>query len=130
MTNSPSAFVAPTTSPERARLVAQKARGFVYCVSLAGVTGARRELAAALPAYLARVRAATALPLAVGFGVSRPEHVAALRGHADAAIVASAIIDLMDRTPAAEHPARLRAFAAALRSAAGPRLVERPEASG
>jgi tryptophan synthase alpha subunit len=57
----------------------------------------------------------------VGFGVSRPEHVAALRGHADAVIVASAILDLMETCPMSEHRDRLRAYAAGLRQAAGPR---------
>jgi tryptophan synthase alpha chain len=114
-------LVAPTSTEERLRTVAARARGFVYCVSLAGTTGARPDLSVTLPAYLARVRAVTDLPLAVGFGVSRPDHVAALRGQADAAIVASAIIDLMEKTPAAEHPPQLRAFAAELRAAAGPR---------
>ena len=114
-------LVAPTSTEERLRAVAVRARGFVYCVSLTGVTGARAALAEALPAYLGRVRRATNLPLAAGFGVSRPEHVAALRGHADAAIVASAIVDLMESSPVGEHPDRLRAYAAALRRAAGPR---------
>ena len=82
--------MAPTSTEERLRAVAARARGFVYCVSLTGVTGARSELSTTLPEYLARVRRVTDVPLAVGFGVSRPEHVAALRGHADAAIVASA----------------------------------------
>ena len=114
-------LVAPTSTDERLRAVAARARGFVYCVSLTGVTGARAALAEALPAYLGRVRRATDLPLAVGFGVSRPEHVAALRGHADAAIAASAIVDLMESSPVGEHPDRLRAYAAALRRAAGHR---------
>jgi tryptophan synthase alpha chain len=119
-------LVAPTSTEGRLRAVAARARGLVYCVSLTGVTGARAALAETLPAYLGRVRRATDLPLAVGFGVSRPEHVAALRGHADAAIVASAIVDLMERSPAAEHPERLRAYAGALRRAAGPRSADRP----
>jgi tryptophan synthase alpha chain len=114
-------LVAPTSTDDRLAAVAARARGFVYCVSLAGVTGARRDLAADLPQYLARVRRATELPLAVGFGVSRPEHVAALREHADAAIVASAILDLMDRTAPPEQDAALREFAGSLREAAGPR---------
>ena len=114
-------LVAPTSTEERLRAVAARARGFVYCVSLTGVTGARATLAESLPDYLRRVRRVTDLPLAVGFGVSRPEHVAALRGQADAAIVASAIVDLMETTPVDEHPKRLRAYAAALREAAGPR---------
>ncbi|HVG97393.1 MAG TPA: tryptophan synthase subunit alpha [Chloroflexota bacterium] len=114
-------LVAPTSTEDRLAAVAARARGFVYCVSLAGVTGARRDLAAGLPEYLARVRRATDLPLAVGFGVSRPEHVAALREHADAAIVASAILDLMDRTAPDEQETALRGYAGALREAAGPR---------
>ena len=114
-------LVAPTSTDDRLRAVAARARGFVYCVSLTGVTGAREALSEALLEYLGRVRRLTNLPLAVGFGVSRPEHVAALRGHADAAIVGSAILDLMETCPASEHPDRLRAYAAGLRQAAGPR---------
>jgi len=112
-------LVAPTSTEERLRAVAARARGFIYCVSLTGVTGARQELAAALPQYLARVRQFTTLPLAVGFGVSQPRHVAALRGHADAVVVASAIVDLMERTPPEQHAERLREFARSLRQAAG-----------
>ena len=114
-------LVAPTSTDERLRAVAARARGFVYCVSLAGVTGARAALSDDLPEYLARVRRFTPLPLTVGFGPSRPEHVAALRGHADAAIVASAIVDLMERCPPDEHAGQLREYAAMLRQAAGPR---------
>jgi tryptophan synthase alpha chain len=114
-------LVAPTSTDERLAAVAARARGFVYCVALTGITGARKELAAGLPEYLARVRRFTDLPLTVGFGVSRPEHVAALRGTADAAVVASAIIDTMEQSPESEHASRLRSFAAGLREAAGPR---------
>jgi tryptophan synthase alpha chain len=114
-------LVAPTSTDARLRAVAARARGFVYCVSLTGVTGARDALSQTLPAYLARVRRFTDLPLTVGFGISRPEHVAALRGHADAVIVASAIVDLMERHPPAEHADRLRTYAATLREAAGHR---------
>jgi tryptophan synthase alpha chain len=114
-------LVAPTSTEERLRIVAQRARGFVYCVSLTGVTGARSEMSASLPDYLARVRKATDLPLAVGFGVSRPEHVTSLRSHADGAIVGSQIINVMEATPPAEHAEALRAYAASMREAAGPR---------
>jgi len=114
-------LVAPTSTDERLRAVAARARGFIYCVSLTGVTGARGVLPTTLPEYLARVRAVTELPLVVGFGVSRPEHVAGLRSHADGAIVGSAIIDIMEKTPPGEHAAALRAYAASLREAAGPR---------
>lgn len=114
-------LVAPTSTEERLRAVAARARGFVYCVSLTGVTGARQELSQALPDYLARVRKVTDLPLVVGFGVSRPEHITALRGHADGAIVASAIVDLMEKHAPSEHERILREYAATLRQAAGPR---------
>jgi tryptophan synthase alpha chain len=114
-------LVTPTSTDERLRAVGARARGFVYCVSLTGVTGAREALSETLPEYLGRVRRVTDLPLAVGFGVSRPEHVAGLRGHADAVIVASAILDLMETCPASEHPGRLRAYSSSLRQAAGPR---------
>ena len=114
-------LVAPTSTEERLRTVAARARGFVYCVSLTGVTGARERLSATLPDYLARVRAVTDLPLAVGFGISRPDHVSSLRGHADGAIVGSQIINIMEKSPAAEHAPMLRAYAASLREAAGPR---------
>jgi tryptophan synthase alpha chain len=89
-------FVAPTSSPARIELAARAARGFVYVVSLTGVTGARAELAAGLDALLARVRAATTTPVVVGFGISRPEHLAHLRGRCDGAIVASALINRLD----------------------------------
>jgi tryptophan synthase alpha chain len=112
-------LVAPTSTEERLRAVAARARGFVYCVALTGVTGARATLPESLPAYLNRVRQVIPLPLAVGFGISRPEHIAALRGQADAAIVASAIIDLMEAHPPQEHTTQLRNYAHSLRQAAG-----------
>lgn len=114
-------LVAPTSNEERLAAVAARASGFIYCVSLTGVTGARKDLSVGLPEYLARVRRRTDLPLVVGFGVSRPEHVKLLRDHADGAVVASAIIDLMGRTSAADQPRALHDFAASLRTPAGPR---------
>jgi len=84
---------APTTPDERLERLLPAARGFVYCVSLTGVTGARAVLAEDTAAFVARVRARTTLPVAVGFGISRPEHVRALRGVADGVIVGSAAID-------------------------------------
>jgi tryptophan synthase alpha subunit len=65
-------LLAPTSSDDRLALVAEQASGFVYCVSLAGVTGARRELSSGLGEFLSRVRGHTSLPLAVGFGISEP----------------------------------------------------------
>jgi tryptophan synthase alpha chain len=96
-------LVAPTSSDSRIKLIARHAGGFVYCVSVAGVTGARSELAADLPEFLARVRRCTALPLAVGFGISRREHIEALAGLADGAVVASALMNLIGETPVADR---------------------------
>jgi len=114
-------LVAPTSTDDRLAAVAARARGFIYCVSLTGVTGARQDLTTGLPEYLARVRRHTDLPLVVGFGVSRPEHVQSLRQAADGAVVGSAIVDLLERTPAPQHAQALHHYAASLRAAAGPR---------
>jgi tryptophan synthase alpha chain len=108
-------LLAPTSSDERIALVAAQASGFVYCVSLAGVTGARRDLSPRLAEFLARVRRHTSLPLAVGFGISRAEHVQAVaRLGADAAVIGSAIIDLIDRTAPGERAEEVGAYLEAL----------------
>lgn len=109
-------MVAPTSTDERLRVVVQVSSGFVYCVSLAGVTGARNRLAEGLGGYLERVREATRLSLVVGFGISRPEHVQEVARHADGAIVASALIDLLDQLAPAE---RIAGAAAYVRELAG-----------
>ncbi len=85
-------LVAPTSPPERVARICGLCSGFVYCVTLTGVTGARRELDRDLDDLLARVRGCTSLPVAAGFGISRPEHVRQLEGRADAAVVASALL--------------------------------------
>ncbi len=97
-------LVAPTSPDSRIASIAERSSGFVYCVTVKGVTGARAELASGLDALLGRVRRATDLPIAAGFGISRPEHIHALRGHADAAVVASA---LLDRVHSGEDPVDL-----------------------
>ncbi|HEX9364717.1 MAG TPA: tryptophan synthase subunit alpha [Candidatus Dormibacteraeota bacterium] len=90
-------MVAPTTPPERIASITAHSSGFVYCVTVTGITGARKELPAGLPEVLAQVKKHTSLPVAAGFGISRQEHMRALRGHADAAVVGSAIVDEIDR---------------------------------
>jgi tryptophan synthase alpha chain len=108
-------LLAPTSSDERIALVAGQASGFVYCVSLAGVTGARQDLASGLAEFLARVRSHTSLPLAVGFGISRAEHIQAVaRLGAEAAVIGSAIIDLIDRTAPAEQAEKVSGYMKAL----------------
>ncbi|HEX6819595.1 MAG TPA: tryptophan synthase subunit alpha [Ktedonobacterales bacterium] len=100
-------LVSPTSTRERVAQVAQVAGrtggGFIYCVSLSGVTGARDRLPEQLASFIGRVRSATNLPLAVGFGVSRPEHVAEIGGFADGAVVASALLNAVDAAPASER---------------------------
>ncbi|MDE3228667.1 MAG: tryptophan synthase subunit alpha, partial [Chloroflexota bacterium] len=93
-------LVTPTSPDARIAQVAEAAGktggGFIYCVSLSGVTGARDQLSDELPAFIARVRARTSLPLAVGFSVSKPEHIAQIGQIADGAVVASALINAVD----------------------------------
>ncbi len=85
-------LIAPTTTPERTRRILETATGFIYCISVAGTTGARTELPAELQQQLRWLKSQTQVPLAVGFGISRPEQVAALRGLADGIIVGSALV--------------------------------------
>ena len=91
----PILLVAPTTPDERIDLIARNASGFIYCVSVTGVTGARASLSEQLPAFLERVRARTRVPLAVGFGVSTPEHAAEVSRYADGVIIGSRLISLV-----------------------------------
>ena len=86
-------LVAPTTTPERLARICSSAAGFVYCVGVTGVTGARRDIAADAIALLESVRALTRVPRALGFGLSSNAHLAALRGHAEAGVVGSALLD-------------------------------------
>jgi len=110
-------MLAPTSTEKRIEGVAEKASGFIYCVSLTGVTGARNNVSDELPAYMERIRAKTDLPLAIGFGISTPAHVAQLAGYADGAVVASALINYLDSVPEAEQAAAATAFVAGMRAA-------------
>jgi tryptophan synthase alpha chain len=85
-------LVAPTTPRERVKNILRNCSGFVYCIAVAGTTGERERVADALLAQLRWLKEETDLPLAVGFGISRPEHVEPLRGLADGVIVGSAIV--------------------------------------
>jgi tryptophan synthase alpha chain len=90
-------LAAPTSTERRLRLVAQYSTGFVYLVSRTGVTGARASLSEAVGPLVRAMRGVTDLPLAVGFGVSRPEHVAELGRQVDAVVVGSAFVQLIER---------------------------------
>lgn len=88
-------LIAPTTTRERTQRILEIARGFIYCISIAGTTGVRDQLPTELREQLKWLHTQTKLPLAVGFGVSRPEQVDELRGLADGIIVGSAIVRQM-----------------------------------
>ena len=104
-------LLAPTSTDQRIRQVAGLASGFIYCLSLAGVTGAREELPENLPAFVERVRKSSGLPIAVGFGISQPKHFQAVGRFADAAVIGSAIVDLMDRSDPSQLRAKVREYA-------------------
>lgn len=109
-------LVAPTTSVSRRAAIAARSGGFLYCVSLVGVTGARTSLPPSVRRLVAGVRAVSPVPVAVGFGVSRPAHVRALaRAGADGVIVASALVDALG--PGGQDVARMTRLVASLRAA-------------
>jgi len=111
-------LVAPTTPPQRVERAVECTTGFVYAVARPGVTGARDELPEDLKDSVARIRQVTDLPIAVGFGISNPQQVAAVCEIADGAIVGSAVVDII--AEASNHEARLqqvRQFVSALAAA-------------
>jgi len=110
-------LVAPTTSDKRLAQIAAQSTGFVYIVSVVGVTGARTSLAGDLQSFVQRVRAVTDKPLAVGFGISTPAQAAQAGKLADGVIVGSALIDLVGK--AADPVREAGAFIAEFRSALG-----------
>ncbi|MCC7450975.1 MAG: tryptophan synthase subunit alpha [Anaerolineae bacterium] len=108
-------LLAPTSTPERIRQVVAEARGFVYLVSVTGVTGARDALPIDLTDYVRRVRSLTTLPLAIGFGISQPDQVKTIAALADGVVVASALIRLME----SQGIGAVKELAASLRAACG-----------
>ena len=92
-------LLAPTSPDRRIAQACQDARGFIYCVGLVGVTGARVELSSGLAGLVGRIRRHTDLPVLVGFGISRREHLKAIGEFADGAVVASALLDAIDKSP-------------------------------
>ena len=103
-------LLSPTTTDERIRKAAALGRGFLYCISRLGVTGARDQVSAGAAAMVARIRAQTTLPVALGFGISTAEQVAEVGAYADAAVVGSALVSLIAE------------------ASASPRLIERVDA--
>jgi tryptophan synthase alpha chain len=90
-------FLSPTSNPERIANIAPRAQGFIYLVSVAGVTGARQQVQSDLGAFVARVRAHAQVPLAVGFGIGTPEQAAKVGALADGVIVGSALVNTADK---------------------------------
>lgn len=85
-------LVAPTTPPDRVRQIVKNSSGFVYCIAVAGTTGVRDQVADQLLKQLDWLKTETKLPLAVGFGIGKPEHIDPLRGKADGVIIGSAVV--------------------------------------
>jgi tryptophan synthase alpha chain len=96
-------LAAPTSTDERLHRIAEYSTGFVYAISRAGTTGAKDTLSSAIGPLLARLRAVTSLPLAAGFGISRPEHLTQLAPLADGVVVGSALVKVIEDHP--DNPA-------------------------
>jgi tryptophan synthase alpha chain len=110
-------MVAPTSGEARIRAVGSQASGFLYCVAVIGTTGARSRMAPELPAFLESVRSSTGCPLVAGLGISTPEHIEALVGQVDGAIVGSALVNLIERAHPEAAASEVRAYIGALKAA-------------
>ena len=111
-------LAAPTSTDERLARIAAVCEGFVYAISRVGITGTQQSLAADARSLVERVRRYTNLPIALGFGVSNAGHVAALAAFADAAVVGSAIVGLIETSTPSEAPAAVGRFIEGLRPVA------------
>lgn len=105
-------FLAPTSNEKRIKLVAEKATGFIYVLSLVGITGARDIMSADLQGFIGRIRAETNTPLVLGFGISKPEHVQKLHGLVNGFIVGSALVKAAN-----DNIAQVKVLADSLRKA-------------
>jgi len=124
-------LVAPTTPPDRREIIARRARGFIYYISLKGVTGERASLAADLEKEVTELRRHTTLPIAVGFGISRPEHVRQVAHFAEGIVVGSAIVKKIGELRGdPQWEEKLGDFVASLAAAAHETQEERQKAEG
>jgi tryptophan synthase alpha chain len=111
-------LIAPTSTPERVKLIAGESSGFVYYVSRTGVTGERAEIADTVGAMVARIKECTSTPVSVGFGISTPEQAAEVASCADGVIVGSALVRMIGQLgDSAEMPLKVGAFAGSLAAA-------------
>jgi tryptophan synthase alpha chain len=108
-------LAAPTSPDDRLEAIARHSKGFVYAISRTGITGIRQSLAADAAELVARIRRWTRLPVAVGFGISNREHVAQVAEFADAAVVGSAIVELIERSAPGTEPGAVARFIEGLR---------------
>ena len=122
-------LAAPTSTDARLEKIAAFSSGFLYLISRTGVTGAREALPEDLPELARRARRFTRLPLAVGFGISQPAHVTALRGIADAAVVGSALVAEIEKAANAEQAAENVAGRVRLLKQAARHTLTRPSES-
>lgn len=110
-------LVSPTTTDERIRKSSELGRGFLYVISRLGVTGTDQVMSNGTSGLLARVRKQTQLPVAIGFGISRPEHVAEACRHADAAVVGSALVNVIAESTRVDAATRAGEYVRWLKSA-------------
>lgn len=111
-------LLAPTSTDQRIAKACEQANGFIYCVSLTGVTGARKQLASGLEEFVSRIRQHTDLPIVVGFGVSNSQHVETISRFADGVIFASALLDIIDKAPRDQMLQEATKFVSTLRASA------------
>ncbi|MDR1990110.1 MAG: tryptophan synthase subunit alpha [Acidobacteriaceae bacterium] len=115
-------LLSPTTTDERIKKAGELGRGFLYGISRLGVTGARDQVATGAEAMVKRIRQHTSMPIALGFGIARPEHVAEVAAYADAAVVGSALVALIaEHSASPDLIARVEAYVSSLRAACAPR---------
>ena len=108
-------LAAPTSTDERLKAIAEHSRGFIYAISRVGITGTQDKVESDAESLVRRLRQFTDLPIAVGFGISNAEHVAAVGAFADAAVIGSAIVALIEKSAPGEEAKNVGAFVKALR---------------
>jgi len=108
-------LAAPTSPDERLKAIAENSKGFIYAISRTGITGKQSSMTGDASTLVDRIRRWSKLPVAVGFGISNAEHVAQVAQFADAAVIGSAIVELIERSTAADAPGAVARFIKGLR---------------
>ncbi len=108
-------LAAPTSPDKRLEAIAKHSKGFIYAISRIGITGQQQNMASDATALVARIRRWTTLPIAVGFGISNAQHVAQVAEFADAAVIGSAIVELIERSTPETAPGEVARFIKGLR---------------